>query len=102
MRKKNGIRFIAAGSMGLLLALGVSTSSIADVAAGSSASVMNTVKPGEDPAVNNLQKTENYVNSDLSVLPDNVNWDGSRKGVPDTNTFDEAVKLPNTATPYSV
>lgn len=32
MRKKNGIRFIAAGSMGLLLALGVSTSSIADVA----------------------------------------------------------------------
>lgn len=102
MRKKNGIRFIAAGSMGLLLALGISTSSIADVAAASSAPVMNTVKPGKDPAANNLHKTENYVNSDLSVLPDNVNWDGSRKGVPDTNTFDEAVKLPNTATPYSV
>lgn len=102
MRKKNGIKLITAGSMGLLLALGISTSSIADVAAGSSVPVMNTVKPGEDPAVNNLQKTENYVNSDLSVLPDNVNWDGSRKGVPDTNTFDEAVKLPNTATPYSI
>lgn len=102
MRKKNGIRFIAAGSMGLLLALGISTSSIADVNAGSSVPVTNTVKPGADPAANNLHKTENYVNSDLSVLPDNVNWDGSRKGVPDTNTFDEAVKLPNTATPYSI
>ena len=102
MRKKNGIKLITAGSMGLLLALGISTSSIADVNAGSSVPVMNTVKPGEDPAVNNLQKTENYVNSDLSVLPDNVNWDGKRKGLGDTNTFYEAVKLPNTATPYSV
>ena len=102
MRKKNGIKLITAGSMGLLLALGISTSSIADVNAGSSVPVVNTVKPGADPAANNLHKTKNYVNSDLSVLPDNVNWDGSRKGVPDTNTFDEAVKLPNTATPYSI
>ncbi|WP_147471021.1 LPXTG cell wall anchor domain-containing protein [Varibaculum vaginae] len=74
----------------------------ASAAEGAQPTAVNTVESGADPAANNLHKTENYVNSDLSVLPDNVNWDGSRKGVPDTNTFDEAVKLPNTATPYSI
>lgn len=93
-------RLFLAGSLSLFLALGATFP--ASAAEGAQSTVVNTVESGEDPAVNNLHETKNYVNSDLSVLPDNVNWDGSRKGVPDTNTFDEAVKLPNTATPYSV
>lgn len=93
-------RLFLAGSLSLFLAL--SATFPASAAEGAQSTVVNTVESGEDPAVNNLHETKNYVNSDLSVLPDNVNWDGSRKGVPDTNTFDEAVKLPNTATPYSV
>ena len=93
-------RLFLAGSLSLLLALSATTPALA--AGGAQSSAVNTVESGADPAASNLHKTENYVNSDLSVLPDNVNWDGKRKGIPDTNTFDEAVKLPNTATPYSV
>lgn len=93
-------RLFLAGSLSLLLALSATTPALA--AGGAQSSAVNTVESGADPAASNLHKTENYVNSDLSVLPDNVNWDGKRKGLGDTNTFYEAVKLPDGATPYSV
>lgn len=93
-------RLFLAGSLSLLLALSATTPALA--AGGAQSSAVNTVESGADPAANNLHKTENYVNSDLSVLPDNVNWDLKRKGLGDTNTFEGALKKPDTATPYSV
>lgn len=90
-------RLFLAGSLSLLLALSATTPALA--AGGAQSSAVNTVESGADPAANNLHKTENYVNSDLSVLPDNVNWDLKRKGLGDTNTFEGALKNPTLQLP---
>ncbi|WP_277033346.1 hypothetical protein [Propionimicrobium lymphophilum] len=97
-KKSHGL--IVASGLSFLLAFSPMGSAFAEET--STEEAANVVAAGTDPAAKNLEETRNYTNPDLSVLPDNVNWDGEREGLGSVNTFDGAVKLPNTSTPYTV
>lgn len=98
-KKSHGL--IVASGLSFLLAFSPMGSAFAEENAPAESNT-NIVQAGTDPAAKNLTKTENYVNHDLSVLPDNVNWDGERKTFEDVDKFGGSVKLPDTSTPYSV
>ncbi|MHA9728583.1 LPXTG cell wall anchor domain-containing protein [Actinotignum timonense] len=69
---------------------------------GADSSGGGVVLPGDDPVAANKVAIKNFVNPDLAVLPDNVNWDGKQQLQTQVETFHKGVKLPNTATPYTV
>ena len=81
--KKSHVLIVASG-LSFLLAFSPMGSAFAEENAPAESNT-NIVQAGTDPAAKNLTKTENYVNHDLSVLPDNVNWDGERKTFEDVD-----------------
>lgn len=101
-------KWLACGATIALASLSTTGTAFAAPEPGNNADASTPTVAGEvtgkaDSAEKNLVETRNFTNSDLSVLPDNANWQGDQSRHQSiVDRFDDSVSAPTDPVPYSI